>query len=75
MERKNPPDDKWQRRHKHHQWLTEDIGDPHLEKQVAVVTTLMKISPDWRIFKRNFARAFSSEPEQLEMFPLEEEEK
>ncbi len=73
LERKNPPDEKWQRKHKHHQWLTEDIGNPHLEKQVAVVTILMKISSDWKLFKRNFARAFPEKSQQLEL-PLEEKE-
>lgn len=66
LERKNPPDEKWQRKHRHHQWLTENIGNPHLEKQLAVVTTLMKISPNWKAFERNFRRAFPQSPEQTE---------
>jgi len=71
LERKNPPDEKWQRKHKHHQWLTQDIGNPHLEKQVAIVITLMKISSDWRKFKRNFVTAFPEQGQQLEL-PLPE---
>lgn len=31
-----------------------------LDNQVAVVTTLMRISPNWRTFERHFNRAFSS---------------
>ena len=58
LEKLNPPDEKWQRKHKHSQFLTNDIGNPHLEKQVAVVTTLMRISPNKRIFEKHFARAF-----------------
>jgi hypothetical protein len=76
LEKKNPPDDKWQRKHKHHQRLTEDIGNPHLEKQVAIVTTLMKISPNKRIFERHFARAFPSPisgPEKQEEFDFMKE--
>lgn len=61
LKRKNPViNEKSQRRYKNYRFLTEDIGDPHLTKQVAVVTTLMKISPNWRTFERHFERAFPS---------------
>jgi hypothetical protein len=58
LDKRNPPNAKWQRKHRFSQLLTMDIGNPHLEQQVAVVTTLMKISPNKRIFERNFSRAF-----------------
>jgi hypothetical protein len=58
LDKRNPPNAKWQRKHRFSQLLTIDIGNPHLEQQVAVVTALMKISPNKRIFERNFARAF-----------------
>jgi len=64
--KRNQPNEKWQRKHKLFQDLTSDIGNPHLEKQVAVVTTLIKISPNWKSFERNFRRAFPSGPEQME---------
>ena len=72
LESKNPPNEKGQRKYKHHQWLTGDIGNPHLERQVAVITTLMKVSPNWKNFERSFKRAFSHEPEQMEW--IEEDE-
>jgi hypothetical protein len=43
----NPKGDKGRRRHHHHRLLNGDIGNPHLEKQVAVVTAHMRISPHW----------------------------
>ena len=49
---------KGQRKARHHQYLTEDTGNPHLEKQVAVVTALMRVSPNSRSFKRLFERNF-----------------
>ena len=73
LDENNPHNAKWQRKHKHSQFLTTDIGNPHLEKQVAVVTTLMKISPNKRIFERHFARAFPSGPEQGEFEFMKEE--
>ena len=74
LEKRNPPDQKWQRRHRHHQWLTNNIGNPHLEKQVAIVTTLMRVASNWRSFERLFQRAFPSGPEQLEMEFIQEVE-
>lgn len=46
------------RKYKHHQFLTEDIGNPHLEKHLASVTTLMRVSTNWRGFKSLLERAF-----------------
>lgn len=46
-----------------HQSLTEDIGNPHLEKHLASVITLMKVSPNWNNFKRMFVRAFGGQPD------------
>ncbi len=69
----NPPNEKWQRKHKLFQFLSAEIGNPHLEKQVAVVTTLMRISPNWRAFERNFQRAFPGNATQLSLPGMEEE--
>jgi hypothetical protein len=52
--------------------LTENIGNTHLERHIASVTTLMRASANWRNFERLFHRAFSDAPEQLE-FPFVEE--
>lgn len=59
LETKNPyvPEIKG-RRHRHHQLLTEDVGHPHLEKQITSVTTLLRISDNWSDFSKHFSRAF-----------------
>jgi hypothetical protein len=69
LRQKNPKDDKGRRKHRHHQFLTEDIGNPHLERHIASVTTLMRVSPNWRKFESLFARAFPDNPFQAELFP------
>jgi len=58
LERKNPVDSSWYRRHRHHQFLTEDTGHAHLDKQITAVTTLMKVSDDKETFTRLFSKAF-----------------
>lgn len=55
---KNPRTPKGYRKHKHFQFLTEDLGNPHLEKQVVAATTLMRASPNWSTFLRLLDNAF-----------------
>lgn len=57
----NPPDPiTKRRRHKHHQLLTDDVGNPHLEKQILAVTTLLRATPTgkWAFFEDLFNNAF-----------------
>lgn len=58
LETRNPPDENWQRRDRNHQWLSEDLGQPQLEKQVAVATNLMKVCDTKEEFLEKFERAF-----------------
>lgn len=58
LERKNPRTDSGRRIYKHHQFLTADTGNPHLDKQIATVATLMRISKDRAEFEILFERAF-----------------
>jgi hypothetical protein len=55
---KNPPNEKGRRKYRHHQFLTEGIGNPHLEKHLASVTALMRASTNWGGFKRLLERAY-----------------
>jgi hypothetical protein len=68
---KNPVlDGRMRRRHRHHQYLTPDVGNPHLERQLIAVTTLLKAAPNWSAFQRMFARAFPpTGPVQQELLP------
>ncbi len=52
------------RKAKHHQLLTEEIGNPHLEKQVLAVTTILRISRDWNEFAELFDRSNPNAPHQ-----------
>ncbi|GEO43491.1 hypothetical protein SAE02_76390 [Skermanella aerolata] len=60
------PDTK-RRRYKHHQFLSEDIGNPHLEKHISQVIALMRASDDWHMFKRLFRRAFPDPQRELDL--------
>ncbi len=72
---RNPiADAKGQRRYKHHQFLTENVGNPHLERHLAVVTALMRASSTWDKFRRLLARALPSSPQQAHLPGFETEE-
>jgi hypothetical protein len=69
LQRKNPVDATTRRRkHKHFQFLTDDVGDVHLEKQITAVTTLLRATPDgqWPLFQSLFNHAFP--PAQQDLF-------
>lgn len=55
LERRNPRTVKGHRAHKHHQWLTEEIGHPKLRDHLIGVVALMKAAPNWNNFQRSLA--------------------
>ncbi len=59
LREKNPVTESGYRRYKHHQFLTADTGNVHLDKQISAVTLLMRISDNNKQFEENFERAFS----------------
>jgi hypothetical protein len=58
LQRLNPKTEKGYRAHRHHQFLTADTGNVHLDRQITVVTTLMRIAVDKTHFSDLFERAF-----------------
>lgn len=61
LERKTPKSIAGNKTARLHQGLTLDIGEPHLEKQLISVITLMNISDTWPEFLKNFGRKFKKE--------------
>jgi hypothetical protein len=58
LRERNPRTERGYRVHKHHQFLTENTGNAHLDKQISTVTTLMRISGDKNEFEDLFERAY-----------------
>jgi hypothetical protein len=67
LERKNPLDDKGQRKARHHQWLTEDVGHPALAQHLHAVIGFMRASATWDSFYRLMQRAFPKKGQTIEM--------
>lgn len=68
LKTRNPKDESGRRRKKHHQLLTEDVGHPHLDRQIASSMTLMRISSNWRQFDGHLKKAFPVSNEQQDLF-------
>jgi hypothetical protein len=58
LKRKNPADEMGRRKVKHHQWLTDDIGDPRLAEHLYGLIGLMKACDSWNEFKAKVDRAY-----------------
>jgi hypothetical protein len=58
LRRANPKNERGHRPRKHHQHLTADTGNTHLDRQISTVTTLMRISDNKHQFETLFERAF-----------------
>jgi hypothetical protein len=69
LRRKNPVGPVTKRRKKKHfQFLSDDVGDPHLDRQLTAVTTLLRATPSgqWKFFEMLFSQAFP--PIQADLF-------
>jgi hypothetical protein len=74
LRRLNPVAAHGYRRHKHHQFLTENMGNAHLTDQIKVVTMLMRVSKNRAQFETLFARAFDK-PQQLSLPGYDDEDR
>lgn len=73
LQRLNPKLESGRRPRKHHQFLTGDIGNPHLSNHLAAVIAVMRLSRNWKDFKGNFAAAFGKKPRDLDFQGLTDE--
>jgi hypothetical protein len=57
LQKINPRTESGYRKHKHHQWLTGDIGHPKLKEHLLQVIALMRAASTWDRFHRLLERA------------------
>jgi len=70
LQHRNPRDEKGRRPHKHHQYLTEDVGHPALAQHLHAVIGLMRASSNWQQFHDMLDKAFPKRGSvmQIELF-------
>lgn len=61
LKRLTPKDDVGKRKHQFHRLLSEDVGHPHLQKQIVSVVTLMNVSESWEEFIKLFNKKFGQQ--------------
>jgi hypothetical protein len=67
LQKRNPKGEKGHRKAKHHQWLTDEIGHPALERHLYAVVGFMRASATWDQFYRNLQRAYPRLGSNLEL--------
>jgi hypothetical protein len=60
LRERNPVESNGKRKYHHHRFLTSEIGNPHLEKHLVAVISLMRASTKWKNFIKLLERAFPS---------------
>ncbi|HOZ68694.1 MAG TPA: P63C domain-containing protein [Chitinophagaceae bacterium] len=74
LRRKNPVIEETGRRQtKHHQWLTEDIGHPALDRHFVGVMALMRVNNNWDQFKKMIEKAYPKIGTQLALKLFEDD--
>jgi len=66
LQSRNPTNPSTKRRQwKHHQFLSEDIGQPDLRDHLLQLIAIMRISSSWRVFEKHLAAAFPNSGDQM----------
>jgi hypothetical protein len=65
LQSRNPITEMGYRKHRHHQWLTHDIGHPALAQHLYATVALMRASKDWHAFMLMVNRALPKKSGQL----------
>ena len=70
LQRRNPKDDRGNRKGKHHQLLTEEVGHPALAQHLYAVIGAMRASANWDSFLNFLNRAYPKKNQTLQLaFP------
>jgi hypothetical protein len=67
LEQRNAKDEQGNRKSKHHQWLTEDVGHPALAQHLYAVIGLMRGCDTWDDFKRFLDRAYPKRKDTVQL--------
>jgi len=58
LESRNPKDEKGNRKARHHQWLTQDVGHPALAQQLYAAIGFMRAATSWDEFLLSYYKAY-----------------
>ena len=64
---RTPRDEKGRRKHRFHQWLTDEVGHPKLQEHLIRAEVLMNAAPNWTTFYKLLQRALPKIGETMPM--------
>jgi len=67
LETRNPKNDKGNRKAKHHQFLTEDVGHPALAQHLYAIIGLMRVADSWEQLIHMVDRAYPKRGDTLQL--------
>jgi hypothetical protein len=67
LKERNPRNENWYRKGRHHQWLTEDVGHSALAQHLHAVVAFMRVWKTWDQFYEMLDRAFPKRGDTLEL--------
>jgi hypothetical protein len=67
LRRRNPPDENGHRKHKHHQFLTSDVGHPSLRDHLIGVIAILRGARTPGEFRRSMDRAYPTQGTQIDL--------
>ena len=67
LEKRNPKDEKGNRKGKHHQLLTDEVGHPALAQHLYAVIGFMRANTDWDNFLRMLDKAYPRKNDTLDL--------
>lgn len=69
LQNRNPKNDNGNRRYKHHQLLSSDMGKPRLQQHLEALHALAVVSNyNWGAFMRNIDKAYPKQYQELDLF-------
>lgn len=74
LQRKTPKTPKGNRKHRFHQWLTDEVGDPKLQEHFTKLITLMQSCDDWDDFEKRLNRVLPKHKEMPLLAHLKDED-
>lgn len=74
LEARNPYVVPGRRMHKHHQWLTREVGHAALDKHIDKIIVVMKLSRDWQHFMANLQEVLPVANSDTGYFPFVSED-
>lgn len=67
LEQLNPKNERGNRKNKHHQWLSSDVGHPALSQHIHAIVGFMRVADSWEQLLKMVDRAYPKKGTQIDL--------